>query len=52
MVSLRMLVQSLALLSGLRIQHCHNLWGSLQMQLRYGVAVAVAPALALIQPLA
>ena len=31
----------LALLSGLRIQHCRELWCSLQMQLRSRVAVVV-----------
>ena len=35
-------VQSLALLIGLRIQHCHELWCKLQMQLVSEVAVAVA----------
>ena len=44
----RMQVRSLALLSGLRIRHCHELWCRSQMQLRSHVAVAVA----LIQPLA
>ena len=39
---MRMLVQSLALLSGLSIQHCSELWSRLQMQLGSGVAVAVA----------
>ena len=38
----RMQVQSLALLSGLRIQHWHELWYRSQMQLRSYVAVAVA----------
>ena len=33
--------RSLTLLSGLRIQHCHELWYRLQMQLRSQVAVAV-----------
>ena len=32
----------LALLSGLRIQHCCELWCRLQTRLRYGIAVAVA----------
>ena len=32
---------SLALLSGLRIQRCCELWCRLQMRLRSGVAVAV-----------
>ena len=38
---MRLRVPSLALLSGLRIQCCHELWCRLQMQLRSGVAVAV-----------
>ena len=37
-----MQVRSLHLLSELRIQHCHELWSSLQAWLRYCVAVAVA----------
>ena len=47
-------VRSLALLSGLRIRHCRELWRSLQMQLRSRVAVALARlvATALIRPLA
>ena len=32
--------QFLASLSGLRIQHCHELWCRSQMQLKSGVAVA------------
>ena len=36
---MRMQVQSLALLSGLRIWHCHELWCRSQMQLRSHVAV-------------
>ena len=40
--TMRLRVRSLALLSGLRIQHCHELWCRSQMQLRSGVAVAVA----------
>ena len=36
-----MKVQSLASLSGLRIQHCCKLWHRSQMQLRSGIAVAV-----------
>ena len=35
-------VQSLALLSGLRVRCCHELWCRSQMLLRSGVAVAVA----------
>ena len=34
-------VQSLALLSGLRIQRCHELWFRLQTWLGSGIAVAV-----------
>ena len=41
LVSTRMQVQSLTLLSGLRTQHCHKLWCRLQMPLGSGVAVAV-----------
>ena len=37
-------VWSLASLSGLRIRHCHDLWCRVQIQLRSGVAVAVAKA--------
>ena len=37
---MRMQVQSLALLSGLKIQHCHELWCRMQMCLGSGVAVA------------
>ena len=40
-VSLMMQVQSLALLSGLRIQHCHKLWHRSKMWFRSSVAVAV-----------
>ena len=47
---MRFRVQSLASLSGLRIQHCHELWCGSQTQLGSHVAVAVATAL--IQPLA
>ena len=36
-----MRVQSLASLSGLRIQHCCELWYRSQMQLRSHIAVAV-----------
>ena len=39
--TIRLQVQSLALLSGLRIQHCYELWCRLQMQLGSGVAVAM-----------
>ena len=39
--TMRLWVQSLALLSGLGIQGCHELWCRLQTQLRSGVAVAV-----------
>ena len=41
LVSMRKHVQSLVSLSGLRIQHCHELWCRLQMQLRSHDAVAV-----------
>ena len=40
--SMRMQVQSLASLSELRIQRCHELWCRLQMRLGSGIAVAVA----------
>ena len=52
-ISVRMWVRSLTLLSGLRIQHCHKLRHRLQMRLRSCVAMtlAQAPAAALIQPL-
>ena len=39
---MRLWVRPLALLSGLRIQHCCELWCRSQMQLRSGVAVALA----------
>ena len=39
--TMRLRVQSLASLSGLRIWHCHELWCRLQMWLRSCVAVAV-----------
>ena len=38
---MRLWVRSLALLSGLRIQRCLELWCRLQMQLRSHIAVAV-----------
>ena len=41
---MRMQVQSLASLSGLRIWSCRELWCRLQMQLGSGIAVAVAQA--------
>jgi len=41
LVSMRTQVRSLALLSGLRVQHCHELCCRSQMQLRSGIAVAV-----------
>ena len=46
-------ISILGLLSGLRIQCCHELWGRLQMQLGSHVDVAVArlAAIALIRPL-
>ena len=40
--TMRLRVRSLASLSGLRLQHCHELWYRLQTQLRSSVAVAVA----------
>ena len=43
-VSMRMQVQSMALLIGLRIWHCHKLWCRLQMRLGSCIAVAVAQA--------
>ena len=52
-VSVRMQVQSLALLSGLRIQHCHK---RLRLQMQLGSSIAIAmlwcAATAPIQPLA
>ena len=39
--TMRLWVRSLALPSGLRIWHCHELWCRSQTQLRSGVAVAV-----------
>ena len=41
---MRIQVQSLALLSGLRIGRCHELWCRLQMWLGSGIAMAVAVA--------
>ena len=41
---MRTWVQPLALLSGLKIQHCHELWCRSQTRLRSRVAVAVAEA--------
>ena len=41
LVSMRMWFQSLALLSGLRIWHCGELWCRLQTRLGSGIAVAV-----------
>ena len=43
-ISVRMQVRSLALLKGLRIQHCCKLWPRSQKWLGSGVAVAVAVA--------
>ena len=40
--TIRLGVQSLALLSGSRIWHCNELWCRLQMWLRSGIAVDVA----------
>ena len=42
LVSVRMQVRSLASLSGLRIQHYHELWCKSQMWLGSQVAMAVA----------
>ena len=39
--SLRMQVRSLALISGLRIWHCHEVWCRLQTWLGSGISVAV-----------
>ena len=39
--NMRLWVRSLALLNGLRLWHCHELWYRLQMCLGSGVAVAV-----------
>ena len=44
LVSMRMLVRSLALLSGLSIWRCHELWCSSQTWLRSSVAMAVVQA--------
>ena len=41
LVSMRMQVQSLALLRGLRIRHCHEMWSRSQTRLRSHIAVAV-----------
>ena len=41
LVPMRTWVQSLASLSGLRIQHCYALWCKSQMQLRSRVVAAV-----------
>jgi len=52
--TMRLWVRSLALLRGLRIQCCHELWYRSQMWLRSCVAMAVCrlAAVALIRPLA
>ena len=52
--AMRMKVQSLASLSRLRIQHCHELWSTLQTQLGSGIAVVWrgSEATAPIRPLA
>ena len=42
--TMRSQVQSLALLSGLRIQRCREMWRWLQMWLQSGLAVAVVQA--------
>ena len=44
LVSMRIWVQSLTSLSGLRIWHCHELWCSSQTRLISGIAVAVVQA--------
>ena len=51
---MRFQVQSLASLSGLRIQHCHELWCGSKTKLGSRVAVALVrpAATALIRPLA
>jgi len=41
LLSMRVQVQSVASLSGLRIQHCHELWCRSPTQLRSYIAVAV-----------
>ena len=41
LVTMSLWVQSMASFSGLRIQHCHELWCRWQTRLRSGVAVAV-----------
>ena len=41
--TMRLQVQSLALISGLRIWHCHELWCRSQTQLSSSMAAAVAP---------
>ena len=46
--TIRLQVQSLALLSGLRIWRCHELWHRSQTWLTSCVAVAVAAGVALI----
>ena len=40
--TIRLRVQSLASLTGLKIQHCHELWYRLQTWLGSGIAVALA----------
>ena len=40
--AMRFRVQTLASLSGLRIQCCHDLWYRSQMKLESGIAVALA----------
>ena len=48
---MRMQVQSVASLSGLRIQHYYDLWCRWQMRLGSGVAVAVVCRLAAAAPI-
>ena len=49
---MRTQVQSLASLSGLRIQHCHELWCRLQTWLGSDIVAAMLEATAPIEPLA
>ena len=45
LMSMEMQVQSLALLSGLMIWHCRELWSRSQMWLGFRIAVVVAQAI-------
>ena len=49
---MKLWVRSLALLSGLKTRHCHELWCRSQVRLGSRVAVAVAGSYAPISPLA